>query len=136
MAQYNGVNVKPCNSHLNKLKSGIESGSDVTLNLSSNMTDNSNDETNFLHELVLTDSHVSRFRKTFANNLSATTKLWKPELSKIVQSGGFIFNLLNVLVSPLNGSNFLKNLYKELIENKVYPKIWKKFYQNFLQIKD
>ena len=123
MAQYNGVNVKPCNSHLNKLKSGIESGSDVTLNLSSNMTDNSNDETNFLHELVLTDSHVSRFRKTFANNLSATTKLWKPELSKIIQSGGFIFNLLNVLVSPLNGSNFLKNLYKELIENKVYPKI-------------
>ena len=24
------------------------------------MTDNSNDETNFRHELVLTDSHVSR----------------------------------------------------------------------------
>ena len=38
-------------SQLNKLKCGIKNGTEVTLNLSSNLIGNSNDETNF-HKLI------------------------------------------------------------------------------------
>ena len=43
MTQYNTLNVKLSNSHLNNLKSGIKDGTEVALNLSSNAIDNSND---------------------------------------------------------------------------------------------
>ena len=58
MAQYNTLNVKLCNSQLNKLKSGIKNVPEVTLNLSSNVIGNSNNKTNFLHELLLFNTHV------------------------------------------------------------------------------
>ena len=48
MTQYNTLNVKLSNSQLNKLKSGIKTGTKVTLNLSSNVIDNSNDKLIFL----------------------------------------------------------------------------------------
>ena len=51
MTQYNALNVKLLNSQLNKLKAAIKNGTEVTLNLSSNLTGNSNDESNFLHKL-------------------------------------------------------------------------------------
>ena len=41
MIQYNTLNV---NLQLNKLKSGIKNGSEVTLSLSSNLIGDSNDE--------------------------------------------------------------------------------------------
>ena len=47
MTQYNTLNVKLPHSQLNKLKSGIKNGTEVTLNLSSNVIGNSNDECNF-----------------------------------------------------------------------------------------
>ena len=37
MSQYNTLNVKLLNSQLNELKSGIKKGTEVTLNLSSNV---------------------------------------------------------------------------------------------------
>ena len=51
MPQYNTLNVKFSNSQLNKLKSSIKNGTEVTLNLSSNLIGNSNDETDFPHKL-------------------------------------------------------------------------------------
>ena len=42
-----------------------------------NVAGNSNDETNFLHKLLLTDRQVSRLRKALENNLSANMKLSK-----------------------------------------------------------
>ena len=47
MTQYNSLNVKLTNSQLNKLKSAVKNESEVVLRLSSNMTGNSDDETNF-----------------------------------------------------------------------------------------
>ena len=47
------LNVKLSNSQLNKLKSPIENGTEVTLNLSSNLIHNSNDETNFSTKSLL-----------------------------------------------------------------------------------
>ena len=55
MAQYNTSNRKFSNSQLNKLKGGIKNHTEVTLNLSSNVIDGSNDETNFLHNLLLAE---------------------------------------------------------------------------------
>ena len=62
------------NSQLNKLKSGIKNGTQVTLNLSSNLIGNSNDETSFPHKLLITDIQVSKIRKVFANGLLANKK--------------------------------------------------------------
>ena len=56
-----------------------------------------NDKINSLHELLITDRHVSRLRKAFANNPSAGTKLSKTQLFKIVRSGGFLSELLGRL---------------------------------------
>ena len=58
MTQYNSLNVKLSNSQLNKLKSAIKNETEVVLRLSSNMIGNSNDETNFPHELLLTNRQV------------------------------------------------------------------------------
>ena len=71
------------NSQLDKLNSEIKNGTEVTLNLSSKITGNSNDETSFPHKLVLTNTEVLRFRKAFANNSSANIKLSKTQLYKI-----------------------------------------------------
>ena len=58
MTQYNSLNVKLSNSQLNKLKSSIKNETDVVLRISSNMVGDSNDNTNFPHELLLTNRQV------------------------------------------------------------------------------
>ena len=42
MTEYNRINIELSNSQLNKLKSAIKIGTEVTLNLSSNLIGNSN----------------------------------------------------------------------------------------------
>ena len=74
MTQYNTVNVKLSNSQLNKLKSGIKNNAEVTLKVSSNVTGDSNDENNFLHKFLLTNTQVSSLRKVFANSSPADIK--------------------------------------------------------------
>ena len=53
MTQYNTLNVKLSNSQLSELKSGIKNSTKVTLNLSSNVIGNSNDEASFPHKFLL-----------------------------------------------------------------------------------
>ena len=64
MTQYYTLSAKLSNSQLNELKSGTKNGFQVTLNLSSNLTRNSNGETNFPHKSLLT-TQVSRIPKAF-----------------------------------------------------------------------
>ena len=52
MTQYNTLNVKSFGAQFNKLKSQIKNGTKATLNLSSNLIANSNDEINFPHKLL------------------------------------------------------------------------------------
>ena len=54
MTQYNNLNVKLSNSQLDKLKSGMKNGTNVTLNLLSNVIGTSKSEVNFSHKLLLT----------------------------------------------------------------------------------
>ena len=51
--------------------------------ISSNVVDDSNDENNFSHELLLTNTQVSKHRKSFADNSTAKLKLSKTQLHKI-----------------------------------------------------
>ena len=71
MTQYNILSVKLSNSQLNKLKSGIQNGTEVTLKISSNIVGDSNNENNFPHKLLLTNTQVSKLCKDFANFSSA-----------------------------------------------------------------
>ena len=94
MTQYNRLNTRLSNSQLNKIKSAIKNENDVVIRLSPNMIGDSNDKTNFPHELLLTSRQVSCIRKAFANNSSVGIKFSKAQLSKLIQSGGFLGKLL------------------------------------------
>ena len=77
MAQYNSLNVKLSSSQLDKSKSAIKNKTEIILRLSSSVIGNSDDETNFLHELLLTNRQVANLCKAFANNSLTDIKLSK-----------------------------------------------------------
>ena len=58
MIRYNALNVKLSNSQFNKSELELKNATKVTLNLSSNVIDDSNDKTNFPHQLLLTYTQV------------------------------------------------------------------------------
>ena len=47
------------------------------------------------HELLLTTRQKTKLRNAFNNNMSTDLKLFKAQISKIVQSGGFLGSLLS-----------------------------------------
>ena len=116
MTQFNSLNVKLSNSQLNKFKSVIKNETEVVLRLSSNMiVDN---ETNFPHKL-LTNRQVTNLHKAFANHLSTDIKLSKTQLSKTIQSGGFLGRLLGPLLKT--GLLIIKNVIKPLAKSVLIP---------------
>ena len=115
MTQYNSLNVKLSNSQLNKLKSSIKNKTDVVLRISSSMVGNSNDNTNFPHELLVTNRQVANIRKAFVKNTSIDIKLSKTQLSKMIQSGGFLGRLLGPLLKT--GLPLIKNVIKPLAKS-------------------
>ena len=117
MTKYNTLDIKLSNSQLNKLKSGIKNNTEVTLKILSNVIGDSNDENNFRHKLLISNTQVSRLRKAFANNSLANIKSSKTNLYKIGQSGGFLGRLLGPLLKtglPLTGS-VIKPLAKSIL---------------------
>ena len=119
MTQYNSLNVKLSNSQLSKLKSAIKNENDVVLRISSNMVGNSNDNTNFPHELSLTNRQVENICKAFANHLLTDIKLSKTQLSKMIQSGGFLGRLLGPLLKT--GLPLMKSVIKPLAKSVLIP---------------
>ena len=121
MTQCNTLNVKLSNSQLNKLKSEIKNGRGVTSNLSSNIIgeSESNDENNFPHKLLFTNTQVSRLRKTFANNCLANIKLSKTQIHNIGQSGRFLGRLLGPLLK--NRLLLIRNVLKSLAKSFLIP---------------
>ena len=97
----------------------VNTGTKVTLNLSSNVVGDSNGETNFPHRLLLTNTWVSRFRKTFAKNSSANIKSSKTQLHKMGQSG----ESLGRFQRPLLKTDFplMKNVLKKLAKSDLIP---------------
>ena len=119
MTQYSSLNVKLSNSQLNKLKSAIKNETDIVLRLSSNMIDSSGDNTNFPHKLLLTNRQVPNLRKAFAKNTSKDIKLSKTQLSKMIQSRGFLGRLLGPLLRT--GLPRMKSVIKPLAKSILVP---------------
>ena len=83
------------------------------------MVSNSNDNTNFPHELLLTNRQVANIRKAFANHSSIDIKLSKTQLSKMIQSGRFLGKLLGPLLKT--GLPLRKSVIKPLAKSVLIP---------------
>ena len=79
----------------------------------------SNDENNFLHKLLLTNTQVSKHHKPFANGSSANIKLSKTQLHKIGQSGGFLGRPLGPLLKT--GLHLIGHVIKPLAKSIFIP---------------
>ena len=108
MTEYNSLNLKLSNSQLNKLNSAIKNESEVVLRVSPNMI--GDNETSFPHQLLLTKRWVANICKAFTNHSSTDIKLSKSQLSKMIQSGGFLGRLLGPLLKT--GLPLIKNVIK------------------------
>ena len=81
MVEYNKINAKLTDTQLKKLKTAVKNKTETTLRMSLKMF-NGND---LPHELLLT-----KLRYAFNNKMSTDIKLSKAQISKIIQSGGFL----------------------------------------------
>ena len=72
-----------------------------------------------MQELLLTNRQVASFCKVFANNSSTDIKLSKIQLSKIIQSGGFIGRILRPLLKT--GLPLIKNVIKPSVKSVLIP---------------
>ena len=97
MVEYNKINVKLSDSQLNKLKPAVKNQTGVTLRTSIKIFE----ENNIPHELLLTTRQKTKLRNTFKNNMSADIKFSKTQISKMIQSEGFLGLLLSKKAVPL-----------------------------------
>ena len=97
MVEYSKVNVKLSDTQLKKLKTAVKNKTGTTLRISLKMFNGNN----LPHELLLTTRQKTKLRNAFNNNMSTDLKLSKAQISKIIQSRGFLGSLLNELAGPL-----------------------------------
>ena len=110
MVEYSKVNVKLSDTQLKKLKTAVKDKTGTTLRMSLKMF-NGND---LPHELLLTTRQKTKLRNAFNNNMSTDLKLSKAQISKIIQSGGFLGSLLSKLAGPLMKVAIPKNVLAPL----------------------
>ena len=67
---------------------------------------------NLPHELLLTTRQTTKLRNSIENNMSTDVKLSKAQISKTIQSGGFLGRLLGPLLKT--GLPLLKSAIKSL----------------------
>ena len=97
MVEYSKVNVKLSDTQLKKLKTAVKNKTGTTLRISLKMFNGNN----LPHELLLTTRQKTKVRNAFNNNMSTDLKLSKAQISKIIQSGGFLGSLLSKLAGPI-----------------------------------
>ena len=115
MVEYIKVNVNLSDSHIKKLKDAVKDNTRTTLRISLKMF-NGND---LPHELLLTARQKTKIRNAFNNNMSTELKLSKAQINKIVQSGGFLSELLGPLLKT--GLPLIKNVIKPLAKSVLIP---------------
>ena len=93
MFEYNKINAKLSDSQLNKLKSAVKNKQGATLRMSARMFNGNN----LPHELLLTTRQTTKLRNAIENNMTTDIKLSKAQISKIIQSGGFLGKLLGLI---------------------------------------
>ena len=97
MVEYNNVHVRLLDSQLSKLKSAAKNQTGVTLRMNIKMFKGNN----LPHELLLKTKQKMKLRNAFENNMSTDIKCSKAQISKIIQSGGFLGSLLSKTDGPL-----------------------------------
>ena len=108
MVEYKTVNVKLSNSQLNKLKNSVKNKQGTTLRLNAKMFNGNN----LPHELLLTTRQTTKLKNSIENNMPTDIKLSKAQISKIIQSGGFLGKILGTLLKT--GLPLLKSVIKPL----------------------
>ena len=111
MVEYSKVNVKLSDTQLKKLKSAVKDKTGTTLRMSLEMF-NGND---LPHELLLRTRQKTKLRNPFHNKMSTDLTLSKAQISKIIQSGGFLGRLLGPLLKT--GLPLIKNVIKPLAKS-------------------
>ena len=144
MVKYNKVNVKLSDTQLKKIKDSVKNKTGATLRITLKMFNGNN----LPHELLLTTRQKTNVRNAFNNNTSTDLKLSKPQISKIIQFGGFLGRLLGPLLKT--GLPLIKNVIKPLAKSvlillgltaaasaadaEIHKKnigIWKYYFNNF-----
>ena len=100
------------------------------------MIGNSNDETNFPHKLLLTDTQVSKILKAFANDSLVNMKLSKTQLPQIVQLGGFLFGPPPIIFGspiPIKEMTSLLNSIKDSFKKELTNTGTKKLNNDILE---
>ena len=72
-------------------------------------------ESDLLHDLLLTTRQKTKIRNSSHNNMSTDLKLSKAQISKIIQSGRFLGRLLGPLLKT--GLPLIKNVAKTLAKS-------------------
>ena len=115
MVECNKVNVKLSDAQLKKLKTAVKKKTGTTVRMSLKMF-NGND---ILHELLLTTRQKTKLKNSFNNNMSTDLKLSNVQISKIIQSGGFLGRLLGPLLKT--GLPLIKNVIKPVTKSVLIP---------------
>ena len=97
MVEYNTANAKLSNLQLNKLKCAVKNKQGTTLRMNANIFNGNN----LAHELLLTTRQTTKLRNAIENNLQTDIKLRKAQISKIIQSGGFLGKILVPLLKTI-----------------------------------
>ena len=115
MVKYSKVNVKLSDTQLKKLKTAVKNKTGTTLRISLKMFNGNN----LPHELLLTTRQKTKLRNAFNNNMSSDLKLSRAQISKRIQSGGFLGRLLGPLIKT--GLPLIKNVIKPLAKIVLIP---------------
>ena len=97
MVEYSKLNVKLSDTQLKNLNDAVENNTGTILRISLKIFDGNN----LPHELLLTTRQKTKLRNAFNNSMSTDIKLSKAQITKIIQSGGFLGSLLSELAGPL-----------------------------------
>ena len=97
MVEYSKVNVKLTDAQMKKWKFAVENKTGTTLRMILKMFDGND----LPHELLLTTRQKTKLRNARNNNMSTNLKPSNAQISKIIQSGGFLELLLSKLADPL-----------------------------------
>ena len=108
MVECNTINAKLSDSQLNKLKSAVKNKQGTTLRMSARMFNGNN----LPQELLLTTKQTTKLRNAIENNMATDIKLIKAQISKIIQSVGFLGKHLGPLLKT--GLSLLKSVTKPL----------------------
>ena len=135
MVKYSKVNVKLTDTQLKKLKTVLKNKTGTTMRMSLKMCDGND----LPRELLLTTRQKTKLRNAFHNNMSTDLNLSKAQISKIIQSGGFLGSLLSKLAVPLMkvavplAKNILAPLGITAAASVTNTRFWNNSFNNFKQ---